>query len=75
MVRDLDPNDVAARLAELAASYVPESVEEGRARLRREAEAPDAFAAAVAQRLEELRALDELTRYLHANMPAATRRR
>jgi hypothetical protein len=27
--------------------------------------APDAFATGVAQRLEELRALDELTRYLH----------
>jgi hypothetical protein len=65
-MRDLDPADVARRLAALAARYVPETVDEGRARLRAEASAPDAFATAVARRLDELRALDDLTRYLHA---------
>ena len=68
MARDLDPAVVAARLATLAALYVPETVEEGRARLRADELAPDAFAAAVARRLDELRALDDLTRYLHAGM-------
>jgi len=67
MPRDLDPEAVARRLAVLAASYVAETVDEGRARLRAEALAPDALASGVAQRLEELRALDELTRHLHGN--------
>ncbi|MBA3393912.1 MAG: hypothetical protein H0T89_14795 [Deltaproteobacteria bacterium] len=67
MSGDLDPADVERRLAALAASYVPESVEEGHARLRRDAMAPDAFATSVARNLEELRALDDLTRYLHQN--------
>ena len=66
MRRELEPGEVARRLAALAALYVPETVDEGRARLRAEAMAPDAFASQVALRLEELRALDELTRYLHA---------
>lgn len=66
MTSELDPCAVARRLAALAAAYVPETVDEGRARLRRDAMAPDAFAAQVARRLDELRALDELTRYLHA---------
>lgn len=61
MRRELDPAVIAARLAEL---YVAETVAEGRARLRAEAMAPDALASTVAQRLEELRALDELT-HLH----------
>lgn len=65
MRRELEPDVVARRLAALAVLYVPETVDEGRARLRAEAMAPDAFASQVAQRLEELRALDELTRYLH----------
>jgi len=60
----LDPAAVALRFAELAAIYVPETVEAGRARLRAEAMAPDSIASTVAQRLEELRALDELARYL-----------
>jgi hypothetical protein len=59
------PELVAQRLAELAALYVPETVDEGRARLREDALAPDAFASGVARRLDELRALDDLTRYLH----------
>jgi hypothetical protein len=66
MRNELDGATVARRLAKLAASYVAETVDEGRLRLRTEALAPDAFASGVAQRLEELRALDELTRYLHA---------
>jgi len=66
MPRDLAPGDVAARLEALAATYVPETIAEGRARLRREMMGSDVFAAAVARRLDELRALDELTRYLHA---------
>ena len=66
MTPELDPRAVARRLAALAAIYVPETVAEGRARLRADAQSPDAFATAVARRLEELRALDELTRYLHA---------
>lgn len=65
MPRDLDPRAVAARLAELSALYVPETVQAGRARLRAEAMAPDTMASSVARRLDELRALDELTRYLH----------
>jgi hypothetical protein len=64
MTRDLDPAEVARRLAALAAIYVPETVEEGRARLRDDAAQPEVFATAVARRLDELRALDELTRYL-----------
>lgn len=66
MARELDPAIVAQRLAILAATYVPETVEQGRARLRAEELAPDALAAGIARRLDELRALDELTRYLHA---------
>jgi hypothetical protein len=63
---ELQPERVARRLAALAAMYVPETTAEGRARLRADALAPDSFATGVARRLEELRALDELTRYLHA---------
>lgn len=66
MKHELDPVLVVERLAALARLYVPETADEGRARLRAEAMAPDAFASAVARRLDELRALDELTRYLHA---------
>jgi hypothetical protein len=69
MTRELDPAVVARRLAALAASYVPETVAEGRARLRADALSKDAFASGVAQRLEELRALDELSRYLHRAVP------
>jgi hypothetical protein len=68
MTREPDPAAVARRLARLAATYVPETVDEGRARLRGDAMSPDAFASAVAQRLDELRALDDMTRYLHQAM-------
>ena len=64
MRREPDPAVVAERLAALARIYVAETVAEGRARLRAEAMAPDALASSVARRLEELRALDDLTRYL-----------
>ena len=64
----IDPNLVAARLAALAALHVPETVSEGRRRLRA-ADTPEEFANRVAQRLDELRALDELTRYLHTACP------
>ena len=67
MTRDPDPRDVARRLAWLASAYRPETVAEGRARLREDALSPDAFASVVARRLDELRALDALTRYLHAH--------
>lgn len=74
MRRDLDPEVVARRLAALAALYVPETVEAGRARLRADALSPDALATSVARRLEELRALDELSRYLHSPRPVDLRR-
>jgi hypothetical protein len=67
---ELDPKDVTRRLARLAALYVPETVDEGRARLRAEAGSPEAFARGVALRLDELRSLDELTRYLHSRKSA-----
>lgn len=69
MGRDLEPEAVARRLASLSALYVAETVAEGRARLSASALAPDAFATNVARRLEELRALDALTRYLHQARP------
>lgn len=65
MRAEIDAVQVAMRLAILAASYVPETVEEGFARMRADMLSEDAFVAGVARRLEELRALDELTRYLH----------
>ena len=58
------PDAVARRLQRLRELYVPESAAEATARLREEAQSPEAFAGAVARRLEELRALDELQRYL-----------
>jgi hypothetical protein len=61
----MDPLAVAKRLATLAELYVAETVEEGFARMRRDMLSPEALASGVAQRLEELRALDDLTRYLH----------
>lgn len=70
MARELDPRVVARRLAALAAMFVPETVAEARARLQAEAMSADTLVATVAARLDELRALDELTRYLHAPRPA-----
>ncbi len=64
MKRELDPAKVAANLERLRELYRPESIVEGRARLARERPV-EAFEVGVARRLRELRALDELTRYLH----------
>lgn len=73
MSSKLDPLVVAQRLEVLRQLYVPETSEECQARLEREqpprkrvTSADPEFAKLVAQRLEELRALCELTRYLHA---------
>ena len=71
MTRELDPDLVASRLAALAAIYKPETVEQARTRLRDAATRSDVFALLVAQRLEELRALDDLTRYLLGSARAA----
>lgn len=60
----MEPERVASRLRALAALYIPETVAEGRARLRADA----TFAALVARRLDELRALDDLARYLHRHV-------
>ena len=66
MAGELSAADVAARLDELRRIYVAETVEEGCAGLERERPLPtEPFASAVARRLEELRALSELTTYLH----------
>jgi hypothetical protein len=60
------PAGVAERLKQLAAIFVAERDAEARARLQREADAlTEPFAVAVARRLEELRALSELSDYLH----------
>jgi hypothetical protein len=64
MKPELDPIAVERRLAWLRAHYVPETVEQGRARLRAELESPDVFPSVVARRLDVLRALDDLRRYL-----------
>jgi hypothetical protein len=66
MEREHDPAAVQARLEQLAALYVPETIEEGEQRLERERpRVAELFENAVERRLEELRALDELARYLH----------
>jgi hypothetical protein len=57
---------VAERLERLRAIYVPERDAEARQRLDKEARAStEPFAVGVARRLEELRALSELSSYLH----------
>jgi hypothetical protein len=64
---DLSPAAVHRRLERLREIYVPEQLEEARARL--DADRPAAretFSQAAARRLEELRALCELTQVLHA---------
>lgn len=70
--RPLDPRQVELRLEELRQLYVPETREEASARMARAlpkvrapTSADPSFASAVERRLEELRALCELTRYLH----------
>ncbi len=60
------PPGVAERLQRLRALYIPERDVDARQRLADEARAAAApFAIAVARRLEELRALSDLTTYLH----------
>lgn len=67
MRRDLDPAPVAARLARLRALYVPERLDEARARLAREQPVRKRTLEEVAAAsLAELRALCELARVLHA---------
>jgi len=66
MKLELDPRLVAERLSRLRALYVPERIEDARRRLERERPRIDEpFETAVARRLAELRALDELARHLH----------
>lgn len=60
----LDPLAVAARLEELARSWRPLSADEARALMTPPA-MPEPFEVGVARRLEELRALDALSRHLH----------
>jgi hypothetical protein len=63
----LDPRIVAERLAELRHSFVAETVDEARERLAREQPRSRlSFAERAHRSLEELRALCELTRALHA---------
>ena len=65
MKSKLDPDVVAARLADLRLRYVPESLAEARARLGRERPiATTSFAETVQRRLSELRALCELATHL-----------
>jgi hypothetical protein len=73
MSSEIDPIMAQRRLEQLAASYVPETVEEGRRRLAsdqrlavEQAERREGFEAGAVRRLEELRALCELTKVLHA---------
>jgi len=71
---DMSAEAVARRLQQLNALYVPETVEEGRLRL--DAERPrrqEDFNQAVARRLNELRALCELTRALRGKAKTAAR--
>lgn len=63
---ELNADEVARRLDELRAAYVPERDEQARRRLQRERpKSRESFEQAVARRLEELRALCELADYLH----------
>ncbi len=64
MPREFDPVAVRARLEFLRASWVPLSAAEARLQME-PPRARKTFAQAVAERLAELRALDELTRRLH----------
>lgn len=67
---ELDPRLVVERLSRLRALYVPEHVDDARARLAREQPRPQESLEQVAARsLAELRALCELARVLHAARP------
>lgn len=70
MMDELDPALVVQRLEELRRRFVAETVDEARERLAREQPRPRESFEQVAQRsLEELRALCELARVLHAAAP------
>jgi hypothetical protein len=69
----LDPRLIMARLAELRRRFVAETVDDARERLARERPRSTLSFAQIAQRsLEELRALCELARTLHAVPRPAT---
>lgn len=61
--RELDPTEVARRLAWLRENWVPEDLESARARMQPQPRR-ETFAEGVARRLGELRSLYELTRTL-----------
>ncbi|MCC6621292.1 MAG: hypothetical protein IT385_08555 [Deltaproteobacteria bacterium] len=61
----LDPRAVAERLEALRRLWVALDADEAR-RLMTPSPTAEPFAVAVARRLEELRALDALTRHLHS---------
>jgi hypothetical protein len=65
MAHDLSPQAVAARLRELRLIWTPESAQSVRSRFASGVERPTTFEEAVSLRLAELRALLELTAYLH----------
>ncbi len=66
----MPPAGVAERLERLRAICVPESDSEARLRLDKETRtSTGSFAVGVARRLEELRALSELSSYLHRGRP------
>ena len=61
----MKPSEVVARLEELRARYVPETIDAARLRLAREVPATfEPFERTVENRLDELRALCDLTRHL-----------
>jgi hypothetical protein len=67
---ELDPAEVAERLSTLRALYVPEGIEEARARLAREQpRSHESLEQVAARSLAELRALCELARVLHTARP------
>ena len=66
--RSLHPRAVAQRLAALRDAYVPMTEAEACARLAEPACA-ETFARAVHRRLEELRALSDLSEHLHRAQP------
>jgi hypothetical protein len=65
MKADLSPAAVRARLDRLRAICVPEGLDDGRRRLAAEARRDVPLERAAAARLADLRALCELTAYLH----------
>ncbi len=61
----MSPEAVAARLEELRRLYVPMTEDEARALMTPPPEDEEPLEVGAARRLEELRALMELTRHLH----------